>query len=94
MATIDGKKTGGRKKGSKNKITRDLKEMVLGALDKAGGQEYLVAQAEKNPTAFLTLIGKILPMQIGGDAGNPIKHELSEVSLRALDEICNQINSK
>lgn len=94
MATVDGKKTGGRKKGTTNKTTKDLKNMILGALNKAGGQKYLVAQAEKNPTAFLTLVGKVLPMQIGGDAGNPIKHELNEVSLRALDEICNQINSK
>lgn len=31
----------GRKKGELNKVTRALKDMILGALDGAGGQEYL-----------------------------------------------------
>ena len=47
--------------------------MILGALDDAGGQAYLERQAEENPTAFLTLIGKVLPMTVAGDAENPLK---------------------
>ena len=35
----------GRQTGSQNKITKALKEMVLGALDDAGGQAYLVRMA-------------------------------------------------
>jgi len=54
----------GREKGVPNKITRELKEMILEALDNAGGAEYLCEQAEKNPSAFMTLIGKVLPMQV------------------------------
>ena len=54
----------GRPKGATNKITRELKEMILEALDNAGGAEYLCQQAEKNPSAFMTLIGKVLPMQV------------------------------
>jgi len=54
----------GRPKGSTNKATKAIKEMILGALDDAGGQEYLKRQAEENPTAFMTLIGKVLPMQV------------------------------
>lgn len=66
-----GVKTGGRKKGTPNKITGELKEMILGALDEVGGREYLVRQANENPSAFLTLVGKILPHQLaaGGDGG-------------------------
>jgi hypothetical protein len=56
----------GRPKGAPNKVTKALKEMILGALDDAGGQAYLVKQAEHNPAAFLTLIGKVLPMQVEG----------------------------
>jgi hypothetical protein len=36
MAT--GYKTGGRAKGTPNKLTRDLREMILGALADAGGR--------------------------------------------------------
>ena len=62
-----GKKTGGRQKGTPNKINAELKEMILGALDEAGGQAYLVQQAKENPTPFLTLLGKVLPTTINGD---------------------------
>src|SRR3990167_4113888 len=51
----------GRKKGSKNKVSRDLKEMIWGALDQMGGQAYLVEQARKKPEAFLVLLGKTMP---------------------------------
>ena len=54
----------GRPKGSLNKTTAAIKDMVTTALDKAGGIEYLVRQASENPTAFLTLVGKVLPLQV------------------------------
>ena len=57
----------GRPKGATNKITRELKEMILNALDSAGGEAYLAEQAEKSPAAFMTLIGKVLPMQVNTD---------------------------
>ncbi len=63
----------GRPKGVSNKTTRELKDMILTALDKAGGVTYLTEQAKKNPKAFLTLIGKVLPMQISGDGGGPVR---------------------
>ena len=56
-----GKKTGGRQKGSTNKTTAELKEMILGALSEVGGQAYLVQQALDNPNAFMTLVGKVVP---------------------------------
>lgn len=60
----EGRRGPGRPPGSVNKITRELREMILGALDAVGGQEYLVKCAQANPAAFLTLIGKILPKDI------------------------------
>ena len=64
----------GRAKGSLNKSTAQLKEMILEALDKAGGVEYLMncALNEKSQGAFLSLIGKVLPMTIAGDDKNPL----------------------
>jgi hypothetical protein len=66
----------GRVKGVPNKITGDIKAMVLGALEKAhkdGGIGYLVEQSEKNPTAFMGLVGKVLPLTLAGDADSPLK---------------------
>ena len=64
----------GRKPGSVNKNTKELKDMILKALHDSGGVDYLVGCA-KNPrtaAAFLGLIGKVLPMQITGQNGGPI----------------------
>jgi hypothetical protein len=68
-----GIKTGGRTKGTPNKVTGDLKEMILTALDKKGGVNYLMQQADANPNAFLTLVGKVLPMTVAGDPDAPLK---------------------
>jgi hypothetical protein len=49
-----------------------LKDMILSALDKAGGVEYLLEQAHKNPGAFMTLIGRVLPLAVTGESGGAI----------------------
>ena len=54
----------GRPKGVPNKVNAALKDMILTALDKSGGIDYLVVQADENPNAFLTLVGKVLPLQV------------------------------
>lgn len=61
-----GERRGGRQKGTPNKMTAAIKEMVVDALNQAGGTEYLLIQANDNPTAFLTLVGKVLPLQVDG----------------------------
>jgi hypothetical protein len=67
----------GRPKGAVNKTTALLKDAILQAAQKAGGDEgmvgYLVEQAEKNPGPFMSLLGKVLPMQIEG-AGDEGEH--------------------
>lgn len=57
----------GREVGSKNKITKDIKEMIREALHKVGGVEYLVEQAGLNAPSFLALLGKILPKEVSVD---------------------------
>lgn len=54
----------GRQKGVPNKITSDLRAMVLGALDDVGGRTYLAEQAMEQPAAFMALIGKCLPKDV------------------------------
>jgi len=60
-----------RPKGSRNKLTTALKDMILGALADAGGQAYLTAQAKKNPGHFLALVGKVLPLQVKEGGADP-----------------------
>jgi len=77
-----GKKTGGRQKGTPNKLTGEVKEMILQALAGAGGVAYLQRQADESPTAFLTLVGKVLPLQLTGGGGGAIRvrvlHEFTD----------------
>lgn len=82
MAT--GRKTGGRKKGVPNKLTGQLKDMILTALDQAGGVKYLKKQSEDNPVAFMTLVGKVLPLQVTGEGGGALQITFSKVDERVL----------
>ena len=69
-------KLGGRKKGTPNKQTKALKDMILAALEAAGGKDggegYLLKQAKEDPKTFLQLVGKVLPLQVTGDNSNPV----------------------
>lgn len=69
-------KVGGRQKGTPNKLTASVKEAIEAAFRGVGGAEYLMRQAEENPQAFLTLLGKIIPAQVQaeltGKDGGPL----------------------
>ncbi len=84
-------KTVGRKKGVPNKTTALLKEAILRAGEKAGGKDgligYLTIQAKANPGPFMALLGKVLPMQVAGDADNPLKmiHKIERIIVSPSD---------
>lgn len=67
---FDGSKPGpGRPKGMPNKTTTLLKDAILQAATEAGEGNmvnYLRMQAAASPGPFLTLLGKVLPMQVVG----------------------------
>jgi len=67
----------GRPKGAPNKENKILREMIVQALDELGGVEYLKAQAIDNPGPFMTLLGKVLPMQVTGEGGGPVSHSIT-----------------
>ena len=46
--------------------------MIVQALHNAGGAQYLTEQAHANPTAFMSLIGRVLPMQLEGAGGGAL----------------------
>jgi hypothetical protein len=72
-----------------NKSTALLKDAILKAADKAGGQAgmvgYLEEQAEKNPGPFMALLGKVLPMQLANNDGETLKIEILTNVQRNLD---------
>lgn len=81
-----GKEKGpGRPKGMPNKTTKQLKDMILQALDASGGVDYLTERANdpKTAGAFLSLIGKVLPMQVTGVDGDAIQ-TVTRIELVAL----------
>ena len=54
----------GRPKGVLNKTTQGVKKAIEEAFDRAGGVEYLVKVAQKDPRAFLALLAKLIPTDI------------------------------
>jgi len=68
----------GRPKGTPNKNTGMIKDMILQALNNAGGAEYLTERANdpRTAAAFLGLVGKVMPVQVTGDPNNPVQHSI------------------
>ena len=66
-------KSGGRVKGVPNKTTAALKEAILHAFDRVGGVSYLEKVAKADPRTFCTLLGKVLPLTVAGDAAAPLE---------------------
>ncbi len=67
-----------------------LRDAVVQAAIRAGDGdlvEYLRRQAEKHPSAFLTLLGKVLPMQLTGTDGELVK-------TRIVFEIVDPVGSR
>ena len=79
----------GRPKGTPNKTTTALKEAILIAARRAGGAaddddeglvKYLAHLAFKEPASFASLLGKVLPMTVAGDAANPVQAVIKVIS--------------
>jgi hypothetical protein len=85
---------GGRRAGTPNRITSDLRQMVSRALDRAGGVDYLRRQADENPVAFMSLLGRILPQRIESNAPLfPVPLSLEDERAEALREIAEAFAS-
>jgi hypothetical protein len=53
----------GRPPGSRNMSTAMLREAFLNAFGNLGGEEWLVAQARKDPRTFVRCVAKMLPRE-------------------------------
>ena len=81
-----GERSGGRKKGTPNKLSAGLREMILGALEEEGGQAYLREQARKNPTAIMALLGKILPTVVDAKVDQTVTHRIDAPEKETREE--------
>lgn len=82
-------KTGGRSAGTPNKITSDIREMVLGALEDVGGRSYLATKAKENPGPFLALVGKCLPKEIKAEIA--ATHVIQKMPLEQLQGVLEAV---
>lgn len=67
----------GRKPGVPNKLSGDLKTMILDALGREGGIAYLQQVAQEDRKAFCALLGRVLPMTVIGDKDQPVALTIS-----------------
>jgi hypothetical protein len=82
---LDRSKTG-RAKGTPNKTTKLLKDAILNAFDRAGGEDYLLGVAKADYKTFCTLLGRVLPQQVTGANEGPL-HVVSETAGSAYDKL-------
>jgi hypothetical protein len=61
----------GRPKGVPNKLTTDVRAAIQAAFNGLGGADWLMSQAQENPVAFMTLLGKIIPAHVQAEVTNP-----------------------
>lgn len=92
MARGGAREGAGRPKGKVAPQTALLKDAILKAAAAAGGGEdkdglvqYLTAQASANPGPFLSLLGKVLPMQVTGEDGGAVQIAFKTVYERRGD---------
>jgi hypothetical protein len=57
----------GRPKGSKNKVSANVKEGIMQAYEELGGVNFLVKLAVDDPKTFCSLLGRIIPHEVNGD---------------------------
>jgi hypothetical protein len=72
----------GRQKGTPNKNTAQLRDMILEALERRGGVDYLAKVADK---PFCALLARVIPLQVGGDPENPLQIILDVTKLNDND---------
>lgn len=63
----------GRKRGVSNKVTGDIRGMMVETLNDLGGKRYLAWLAIEHPQVFGRLLGQCLPKEIKISAQNTVE---------------------
>lgn len=80
-----GRKTGGREKGTPNKIGGAVRENVISVFETLGGTKQMADWARENLTEFYRLYARLLPTEATlnvkhGDAGSLTDAELADIA--------------
>ena len=79
------KKTGGRQKGTPNKVTKQMTDMVRESLDDAGGKDYLIWLSQNHPNAYAGILKSIIPKQIQAEISETVSLTPEEKKLRLIE---------
>jgi hypothetical protein len=80
-----GEHRGGRKAGTPNKVTANVKAALLHAYAAIGGDDHFAKWARKNPTEFYKLYAKLLPTEVSV-TGEMETRTITEVIVRTREE--------
>jgi hypothetical protein len=91
LAAKKGERPGGRQKGTPNKVTASLRDAVIHAAatvgedgnGKNGLEGYLVRIARKDEKTFAGLLGRVIPLHVGGEPDSPLEHRVKILFLHA-----------
>ena len=59
-----------------NRLTPEIKAGIIEAFEQAGGVEYLLEIAQKDPPTFCQLLAKVIPAEIKADVRNSASVDL------------------
>lgn len=81
-------KKGGRQKGSLNKFTKTVKEVVLGAFNEMqeDPKANILAWGKENPKDFYNIAAKLIPTELGGSVGVYEATPLSKDEIKKVSE--------
>lgn len=71
-----GKKVGGRVAGVPNKVTGIAKDNITAVFIRLGGTAAMAKWAEENQTEFYRIYSRLIPTEVTGEGGGPVKFEV------------------
>lgn len=87
-------KTGGKVKGSKHKVSEEVRQTILRAYVAIGGDKALAKWAQETPTEFFKIYSKLLPIEshLSGPGGDPIPVDVTEAKRELLGRLAPRLN--
>lgn len=82
-----GIKSGGRQKGTPNKITRVFREAVQTVYARIGGDKAFATWAQENPTEFYRIAARLIPQELrhAGSDGQALNVEIVRYGSQVIE---------